>query len=137
METNSGSNGFSYTYSSEEQEEIRQIREKYETPVENPKEDKMKRLRALDRRPSDVAQIVSLVLGVIGTLILGTGMSLIMTDLGAKLGLGIWVYVIGIAIGLVGGGVAALAYPAYCKVLKAEREKVAPEILSLTEELLK
>jgi len=81
---------------------------------------------------------VSLVLGVIGTLIMGSGMSLIMTDLGTVWGLtGIAGMIIGILVGVLGIILVAGAYPVYSKVLKKEREKIAPEILRLTEELMK
>ena len=73
-------------------------------------------------------------LGVVGTLILGTGMSLIMSQLGALLGM--LALPVGIVAGLVGLVLVALAYPLYNKILKKERARVAPEILRLTEELL-
>ena len=44
--------------------------------------------------------------------------------------------VIGILVGIVGMVLVALAYPLYNRVLKKQREKIAPEILRLTEELL-
>ena len=69
---------------------------------------------------------------------MGSGMSLIMTDLGVILGItGITSMVAGIMIGLPGILLVAAAYPVYSKVLKKEREKIAPEILRLTEELMK
>ena len=77
---------FNYTYSAKEQEEIKAIREKYSKPVES--EDKMAQLRRLDASVSQKATMVSLVFGVIGTLILGMGMSLAMTEIGKAIGLG-------------------------------------------------
>ena len=44
--------------------------------------------------------------------------------------------VIGILVGIVGMVLVALAYPLYNRVLKKQREKIAPEIMRLTEELL-
>ena len=65
-------------------------------------------------------------------------MSLVMTDLGMVFGIqGNSSMVIGIAVGLLGMILAGAAYPIYSKVLKKEREKAAPEILRLTEELIK
>lgn len=128
--------GFRYTYSAREQAELRRIREKYTTPTEE--EDKMARLRRLDRAVTEKAQTVALTFGILGALILGFGMSIIMTELGAMLSLDrISAPVIGIVTGLFGGTLASLAFPVYSFVLKKEREKVAPEILRLTEELLK
>ena len=80
------------------------------------------------------AQAAALAVGIIGALILGTGMSLCMTELGAALGN--LAMVIGIAVGLVGMVPVALAYPIYNRILKKEREKIAPEILRLTDELM-
>jgi hypothetical protein len=128
--------GFSYTYSAQEQTEIRKIREKY-TPQPN-EVDKMERLRQLDARVTRKAQIVSLTLGVIGVLILGFGMSLIMSDLSEVLGVyQDYAMLVGILIGIVGGALAGIAYPIYNFTIQHERKKIAPEILRLTDELLK
>ena len=126
--------GFRYTYSAREQEELRRIREKYT----NQSEDKMERLRRLDAGVTQKAQVVALIFGVIGALILGFGMSLILSDLGEILGsLQELAMPIGIAVGIVGGVLLSLAYPMYNLILKRERQKVAPEILRLTDELMK
>ena len=123
-------NSFEYTYSAERQQEIEAIRKKY-LPKE---EDKMEQLRRLHSIPTQKAQAASIAIGVVGTLILGTGMSLCMTDLGAALehlAMGI-----GILVGLLGLVMVALAYPVYNIVLRKERQRIAPEILRLTDELL-
>ena len=134
MENKNTEAGFSYTYSATEQEEIRKIREKYQPK----KEDDMSRLRKLDAKVTQKATIDSLVTGIIGTLIMGTGMSLVMTDMGMVFGLqGNSSMVIGIVVGVMGMILTGIAYPIYSKVLKKEREKAAPEILRLTEELIK
>lgn len=122
---------FSYTYSARQQEEIKSIRKKY-VPAE---EDKMSRLRALDRKVSQKAQAWAIGLGVLGTLVFGTGMSLAMTDLSGLSGM--WKTALGIAAGIVGAVVLALAYPVYNRIVKKERQRIAPEILRLTDELLK
>ncbi|MBR4034908.1 MAG: hypothetical protein IKJ04_08865 [Clostridia bacterium] len=133
---NNNNGGFSYTYSAKDQDEIRRIREKYTPRTE--KEDKMERLRRLDASVSKKAQAVSLVIGVIGTLILGCGMSLAMTELYAALGMTAGAAMaVGIPIGIVGIILVALAYPAYTLVIRRERERIAPEVLRLTEELMK
>lgn len=124
---------FQYTYSAKEQAEVENIRKKYLPQGE----DKMAQLRKLDSIPNRKAQAWSLVLGILGALILGTGMSLIMTELGAFLGSETLAIVAGSAIGAVGLVLVALAYPVYNKVLKAERQRIAPEVLRLTDELLK
>jgi len=124
-------NSFEYTYSAERQQEIEAIRKKYLPP----EEDKMERLRRLHSIPTQKAQAASIAMGVVGALILGTGMSLCMTDLGAALGY--LAMVIGILTGLLGLVMVALAYPLYNSVLRKERQRIAPEILRLSDELLK
>ena len=137
MESNNQEkNGFSYTYSAREQAELRKIREKYTPPAEE--EDKLSRLRRLDRSVATTARGVSLVHGIVGALILGGGLSLCTTELGAAFGMSGAVSMgVGIGIGLAGGALAAVAYPIYNAIVKAKRKKLAPEILRLTDELLK
>ena len=110
--------GFSFTYSADQQKEVEAIRKKY-LPQEA---DKMEQLRKLHAIPTQKAQAASLAVGVVGALIMGTGMSLAM--------------VVGILVGIVGMVLVALAYPLYNRVLKKQREKIAPEILRLSDELL-
>ena len=124
-------NTFEYTYSPQRQQEVEDIRKNYLPKAE----DKLDQLRKLHSIPTRKAQSRALSVGIIGALILGTGMSLCMTDLGAALGH--LSMVLGIVIGLVGIVFCALAYPLYTRTLKKEREKIAPEILRMTDELLK
>ena len=133
---NQEKSGFTYTYSAKEQAELKRIRDKYTAPTET--EDKMTRLRRLDASVTNTAQAVALVFGVIGTLILGFGMSLIMTELAEILGISEdTALIIGIIVGIVGGILASLAYPIYNAIVKAKRKKLAPEIIRLTDELMK
>ena len=131
-QNNQGKSGFTYTYSAKEQAELKRIREKYTAPTVA--EDNMARLRRLDASVTNTAQVVALVFGIVGTLILGLGMSLIMTDF-AELGEA-EAMVIGIPVGVVGGVLASLAYPIYNAIVKAKRKKLAPEIIRLTDELM-
>ena len=125
--------GFNFTYSAAQQQEVEDIRKKY-LPKE---EDKMEQLRKLHAVPTQKAQAASLAVGVIGALIMGTGMSLAMTDIGQMLGSHRELsMLIGILIGLVGMVLVAFAYPLYNRVLRKEQEKIAPEILRLSDELL-
>ena len=123
--------GFHFTYSAAQQQEVEDIRKKY-LPKE---EDKLEQLRKLHAIPTQKAQSASLAVGIIGALVMGTGMSFAMTDIGAALGS--LAMVLGIAVGFVGMVLVALAYPLYNRVLKKQREKIAPEILRLSAELLK
>ena len=127
---------FNYTYSAKEQEEIKAIREKYVTPDKN--EDKMETLRRLDEGVTHKANVTALIFGVIGALIMGIGMSLAMTDIGGIIGInGAFAMIIGIIIGIVGIVLVSVAYPVYNRIIKKEREKIAPEIIRLTDELMK
>lgn len=123
VETN---NTFEYTYSAKQQEEVEYIRKKYLPP----QEDKMATLRKLDKSAETPGTITSIIVGIIGTLIMGSGMSLAM----------VWpkLYIIpGIILGVLGMIVLGLAYPLYKKITQMQREKIAPQILALTEELSK
>lgn len=117
---------FQYTYSAREQEEIRAIRSKY-VPRE---ESKLEQLQRLDASVSRKATLYALIAGVLGALIMGTGMSCCMVWAGT------W-FVPGVIIGVTGMALTAAAYPLYCRVQKKERERIAPEILRLTDELMK
>lgn len=124
MKNNSQGETFVFTYSAKEQEEIKKIRQKYVT-----EENKMEQLRRLDKNTTKKGTIYSIAMGIVGCLLLGIGMCCIL----------LWntLFVPGIIIGIIGIGVMAAAYPVYSYVTGREREKIAPEILRLTEELLK
>ncbi|MBO5035477.1 MAG: hypothetical protein J6B51_07515 [Clostridia bacterium] len=124
---------FNYTYSAKQQDEIKAIRKKY--AVSDP-EDKMERLRKLDGSVVQKATTAALILGIIGALIMGSGMSLVMTDIGSALGIENPLF-IGIPVGIVGLILVSFAYPVYNHIVKKEREKIAPEIIRLTDELMK
>lgn len=127
-------NGFSYTYSAEEQEEIKRIRQKYQPEEES----KLDMLRRLDEGVTKKGNLYAIIIGVIGALVLGLGMSICMTDLGTGIGLeSLAAMVIGIVTGVIGLVLVCIAYPVYLYVVKKEREKIAPQILELTEELIK
>lgn len=116
---------FEYTYSAPEQEEIRRIREKY-VPQE---ESKLDQLRRLDASVTKKGTMVSIILGTISCLVMGIGMCCCM----------VWtnLFFLGIPIGIAGIIGIALAYPAYQRITQKERERLAPEILKLAEELEK
>ena len=113
---------FEYTYSAPEQEEIRRIREKY-LPKEESTLEKLRRLDAQVERPGTV---VSLVLGITGTLVFGVGLCCCL----------VWnLFALGIMAGVIGIAMLGCAYPAYARITRKQREKMAPEILALAEEL--
>lgn len=125
MEYQDNNKSFSYTYSAKQQEEIRKIREKY-LPEEA---DKMEQLRRLDAGVTQKGTVFSLIAGIIGTLLFGIGMCccMVWTDL----------FVLGVIAGIIGIAVVSLAYPLYNYITKKERDKIAPEIIRLTNELMK
>ncbi|MBQ3163114.1 MAG: hypothetical protein IJC02_01020 [Lachnospiraceae bacterium] len=117
---------FQYSYSSKQQDEVESIKRKY-MPKQ---EDKLEQLRKLDKSAETPGTVVGLMLGIIGTLVMGTGMSCVM----------VWtdsLFVVGILLGLLGMVMIASAYPVYKMITKKQREKIAPMILALSEELLK
>lgn len=119
-------NTFQYSYSAKQQSEIEAIKKKY-MPKQ---EDKLEQLRKLDKSAETPGTIVGLILGIVGTLVMGTGMSCVM----------VWadtLFAVGIIFGLLGIVMIASAYPAYKIVTEKQREKLAPRILQLSEELLK
>ena len=117
---------FSYTYSAKEQEEIKKIRQKYISK----EADKMDQLRKLDRSVTVKGTTYSLIVGILGTMLLGIGMCCAMVWMGK------W-FIPGIIIGLLGIAILSFAYPLYLRITRKEREKIAPEILRLTDELMK
>ena len=113
---------FEYTYSAKQQSELENIRKKY-LPQE---ETKMERLRRLDKSAERSGTIISIIVGVVGTLIMGFGMCLCLE----------WSqFIAGVIIGVAGMVILGLAYPIFKYVTKKQREKIAPEILRLTEEI--
>lgn len=122
------SNQFHFKYTApteEERKEIDSIRRQY-VPQEKT-ETKMEKLRRLDALVKNTAIIWSLVLGVIGTLIFGLGLTMILEW-------EIWLW--GIVVMVVGSVPAALAYPVYKAVLQKYKNRYGAEILRLSEELL-
>lgn len=115
---------FEYTYSAPQQNEVRKIREKY-----LPKEvTKLDQLRALDAKVTNRGTAVSLIHGILYSLILGLGMSCSMVWAGN-------LFLPGVVIGCIGLAGVAATYPIYNRIVKQDREKIAPEILRLAEEL--
>ncbi len=125
---------FSYTYSAAQQREVEAIRKKYTLDTATAEADKMAELRRLDASVTNKASTAALCVGIISALIMGSGMSLVMTDLGEKIGMSSAVLP-GILLGVAGMIGVLAAYPIYQAVLKRERKIKAPQILKLTEEL--
>lgn len=117
---------FTYNYSASRQSEIKKIREKYIPKEEN----KMEQLRRLDESATTPGMIAALFVGTIGALVLGVGICCTMVWMGD-------LFIPGIIIGMIGIAGVASAYPLYSHITKKRREKLAPEILRLTDELMR
>jgi hypothetical protein len=122
------SNKFDYKYtalSQEERKEIDSIRRQY-TPQEH-NETKLERLRRLNSQVKNTAVIWGLILGVVGCLIFGFGLTLILE----------WkIFVWGIALMVVGSIPMLIAYPVHNTVMKRNKSRYGEEIIRLSEELL-
>ncbi len=120
---------FTYTYSAKEQEEIKKIRGKYAPPAKEGTS--MEQLRRLDASATRGAAVVSLIVGILSALLLGVGMCCTMVP-------GWEAYFIpGVAVGVVGIVGVIAAYPIYNHMVKRKRAKLAPEIMRLSDELMK
>lgn len=94
--------------------------------------DELRELDAMVKRP---ANVFAYVFGGIGAIVMGAGMSLVMTDIGATLGL-TNAFLPGIALGIVGMIMAIVNYPIYKKILNSRKEDYADEILALSEKIM-
>lgn len=117
---------FEFTYSAKQQKEIERIRNKYVSKEES----KMEQLIRLDKQAERPGTIASITIGTIGTLLFGVGMCCVLVWKSS-----IEIFVAGIVIGIIGMMVAGFAYPIYKKVTKKEREKIAEQIIALSDEL--
>lgn len=120
---------FTYTYSAEQKDEAKRILDRYTL---DPKAEQpippLDELRQIDNRIRTKALIMSLTLGIVGTLILGAGMSMVMVFTDTLI-------VPGIIVGLIGMAVAFIAYPVHNRIIKREREKNVDRIQSLAAEV--
>ena len=93
-------------------------------------------LKALDAKVKKPANVFAYTYGSVGAVVMGAGMSLVMTEIGAIIGLAS-AMIPGIVIGVVGMGMALSTYPIYKKILSNRKKKYAPEILKLSDQILK
>ena len=111
---------------------VQKIRTQY-TEKQHTELDALKELDAKVKRP---ANAFAYTYGAVSAIVMGSGMSLVMTEIGAAIGLAS-AMVPGIVIGVVGMGMALSTYPIYKKMLSARKKKYAPEILKLSEKIMK
>ena len=119
-------NVFAYSYSADRNKEVEKIRDRY-LPIE---ENKLERLRRLDRRAQTAGVTESLVVGIVGALTFGLGMCF---GLDALEGPEALTFIFGI----IGVLIMTPAYPIYKRISKKTRSRLAPEILKLSDELVK
>lgn len=110
---------------------VQKIRTQY-MEKEHTKVDELKELDAKVKRP---ASIFAYVFGSIGAIVMGSGMSLVMTDIGSVLGLDN-VMTLGIIIGIIGMFMAIINYPVYKKILSSRRNKYADQIMNLSDRIM-
>lgn len=92
-------------------------------------------LRELDAEVKRPANLFGYIFGSIAAIIMGTGMSLVMTDIGEQLGISNTMP-LGILIGIIGMLMAIVNYPIYNKILSSRKEKYAGRILKLSEKIM-
>lgn len=93
-------------------------------------------LRALDAKVKKPARVFGFTYGSIGAIVMGAGMSLVMTDIGAMLGMGDTM-VAGIAVGIVGMAMVLTTYPICKKILSSRKKKYAGRIMELSDRIMK
>lgn len=111
---------------------VQKIRTQY-TEQTHTKLDELKKLDQQARRP---ANLFAYAFGSVGAIVMGTGMSLIMTDIGETIGIANTMP-IGIAIGIVGMLIAIVNYPLYKHILASRRRQYADRIIALSDTLMK
>ena len=92
-------------------------------------------LRELDAKVKRPANVFAYTFGSISAIVMGAGMSLVMTDIGAVIGI-TSALVPGIAIGIMGLGMALLTYPMYQGILNLRKKKYGAEILKLSDKIM-
>ena len=111
---------------------VQKIRTQY-TEKEHTDLDALKELDAKVKRP---ANVVAYIFGSIGAIVMGSGMSLVMTDVGATVGIADPMLP-GIVVGIVGMLMAIINYPIYKGILGARRKKYADKIIALSDNIMK
>ena len=111
---------------------VQKIRTQY-TEKQHTELDALKELDAKVKRP---ANTFAYIFGSISAVIMGSGMSLVMTDIGETVGIA-EPMLPGIVIGIVGMLLAIVNYPMYKGILNARKKKYAPEILTLSDKIMK
>jgi len=97
---------------------------------------KLDELKALDKKVKRPAEVFAYVFGTVSALIMGSGMSLVMTDISEIVGISNPM-ASGIVIGVIGMLTAIINYPLYKGILNSRRRKYAGEIIALSDKIMK
>ncbi len=111
---------------------VQKIRTQY-TAKEGTQLDALKKLDSKVKRPVNV---FSYIFGAVSALIMGSGMSLVMTDAASVIGVAAPMLP-GIAIGIVGMVMAIINYPIYKRLLASRKKKYAGQIIALSDQIMK
>ena len=112
---------------------VQKIRSQY-TEKESTQLDELK---ALDSKVKNPANAFAYVFGSVSAIIMGCGMSLIMTDISKMIGMSGEPMIPGVIIGAVGLFMALVNYPMHNRIMNSRKKKYAPEILALSENIIK
>ena len=93
-------------------------------------------LRELDKKVKRPANAFAYIFGSISAIIMGAGMSLVMTDIAQTLNLPFDSMIVGIGIGIVGMILALINYPIYKGILNSRRKKHGAKIIELSDKIL-
>ncbi|MGN0317738.1 MAG: hypothetical protein ACI4E1_07340 [Lachnospira sp.] len=110
---------------------VQKIRTQY-TEKEHTQIDALKELDVKVKRP---ANVFAYILGSVGAIVMGSGMSLVMTDIGSTVGIDNPM-IPGIAVGIVGMVIAIINYPIFKGILSSRRKKYSDRIISLSDEIM-
>ena len=111
------------------------IVEKIRTQYTEKQTSELDTLRELDARVKRPATIFAYIFGSLSAIIMGAGMSLVMTTMGTTLGIPNHMTV-GIITGIAGMILAILNYPMYNGILNSRKKKYAPKILELSDKII-
>lgn len=92
-------------------------------------------LRVLDAEVKRPALVFAGVWGTVSALVMGSGMSLVMTNIGDRLGTST-AMTAGVVVSVIGLGMAGVTYPIYKKILNGRKKKYADEIMKLSNQIL-
>ena len=109
--------------------------EKIRTQYVEKQSSELDELRALDTKVKRPANVFAYIFGSFSAIVMGCGMSLVMTDIGTTLAIP-HTMTVGITVGVVGLGLALLTYPIYKGILKSRKKKFGAKILSLSEKIM-